>query len=100
MRAVSILGAVALIAGCSDQGATGAANNQAQARPGEKEARIGSVALHYNSTRLVTAPVQVDLPPDNRRQVRGMKLIAKEREPFLHTARCPGQEGNICLAEA
>ena len=100
MRTLSILVALALIAGCSESAADEAANNQKQARPGTKAVRIGPVGLHYDSTRLFVTSVQIDLPPDNDRQVRGMKLIAKDRGPLLNQARCPGQEGNVCTGAA
>jgi len=99
MRALAFLAVVALVAGCSDE-ASDAANNQAATKPGEREARIGPVGLHYDPTRLVITPVQIKLPPDQKREVRGMKLMNREREPLLRTAACPEQEGKVCMAEA
>ena len=100
MRALPILVAVALMAACSDQEAEKAANAQAQAAAGQKAVRIGPVGLHYDSTRLTVKAVEIGLPPDNSHQVRGMKLLARERAALVGTARCPGQAGNVCKAEA
>jgi hypothetical protein len=96
MRGIAIL-AVAALAACS-QGGDGAANNQAATKPGHRQARIGTVGIEYDATRLVIAPVTVQLPPDNEREVRGMKLIAKARESFVGTPQCPGR--TLCEAEA
>jgi hypothetical protein len=102
MRALSILViATALAAGCSsDEGAEANEQAQAQAKAEAREARIGPVGMRYDSTRLAIASVQVPLPPEEKRQVKGMKLIAREREPLLDQGRCPEQAGNVCRPEA
>jgi hypothetical protein len=99
MRALAILALVALAAGCSED-AGSEANNQAAAIPGQREARIGPVGLHYDSTKLAITPVQIKLPPDEKREVRGMKLVSREREPLLMKASCGGQKGKVCMPEA
>jgi hypothetical protein len=99
MRASIVLALAALAAGCSG-GADEAANNQNAGNPNEREAQIGQVGLRYNTTRLAVAPVQIGLPPDEKRKVRGMKLISAQREPLLRTAACPEQEGKVCAPEA
>ncbi len=97
MRWIAIL-AVAALAACS--GGNEAANNQSATKEGYRQARIGNVALEYETAKLVVTSVTIPLPYDAEREIRGMKLIATAREAVLDQPNCPGQEASVCRAEA
>ena len=100
MRLIAILavGAMASLAACS--GSDDAANNRSATKAGYRQAVIGPIGLEYETAKLVVATVSIDLPQDTERQIRGMKLISPAREAVLDQPQCPGQEANLCRAEA
>ena len=96
MKAFALAALAALVAGCSqsDEG------NKSTLKAGHRLAQIGPLSLEYDAKQLVIAEVSVPLPTDDKRQIRGMKLIAKAREESLEQPQCPDQPAQVCKAEA
>ena len=100
MRVIAILAAATLASLAACSGGEEAVNNQSATKAGYRQAVIGPIQLEYETAKLVVATVSIDLPQDRERQIRGMKLISPAREAVLDQPQCPGQQANLCRAEA
>lgn len=100
MRLIAILAVAGLtVLGACSQGDE-SANNQSATKAGFRQAKIGTVDLEYETAKLAVTSVTIPLPYDAEREIRGMKLIGASRGAMLGQPQCPGQEENLCKAEA
>lgn len=76
--------------------------NQTKAEPALRTAEAGPLSFRYDPSLLAKTDVDVQIPPDWSRQVRGTKLVPRDRIDLIGKAECMyGLSGQAqrCTAE-